>query len=225
MKWLIVLASLFAYGQVSAAGLCLPTADGEGLSHRCVVGWNGATNYIAYAGALSAMIDKFTTVIVYDSFANHAYWFGFTCIPSPGYPATEEEPAEPPGGCTGEVRDKAKINVPLATAFQRTLRASHTLMGELQVAPHLYYRFSGSNVPEINDKKEACKSMTTYSGIAPHWNHFADSFRRDYDAYQDKYRKKIFKHYFQAIKRLYGFYTKRMKRLMRQVKREYNCDF
>ena len=79
MKWVIVVASLFMHTQVSATGLCLPTADGEELSRKCIVGWNGVTNYIAYSGALSAMIDKFTTVIAYDSYVNHAYWFGFEC--------------------------------------------------------------------------------------------------------------------------------------------------
>ena len=225
MKWLLVLASLFIHTQVSAAGLCIKDDNGE-MPQRCIVGWNGVTNQIAYAGALSAMIDKFTTIIAYDSYINHGYWFGFECLVDSGVPATDEDPAEPPGGCTGAARYYTEtINVPLATAFQRTLTAGRALIMKLQFGPALYYRNYTTNVPEKIDKSDACRSVTTYLGIAPLWRNFADSFQRDYDSYKDKYRKKIFKHYFQATKRLYGFYANRMKKLMRQVKREYNCNF
>ena len=223
MKWLLVLASLFIHTQVSATGLCIKDDNGE-MSQKCIAGWNGVTNQIAYSGALSAMIDKFTTVIAYDSYHRHAYWFGFECLVHPGYPATGEDPAEPPEGCTGSARYTETINVPLATAFQRTLTAATALINELQVYPALIYRDSSTNVPEKIDKGDACRSVTTYLGMAQHWNNFANNFQQDYDAYDDKYRKRIFKNYFQAIKRLYGFYANRMKRLMKGVKREYRCD-
>lgn len=35
MKWLVVLFGLFVHTQVSAVGLCKPTADGEGMSNEC----------------------------------------------------------------------------------------------------------------------------------------------------------------------------------------------
>lgn len=222
MKWLVVLFALFMHGQLSAVGLCKKTD--QGVSNNCIAGWNGATDQLAYAGALSAMIDKLGTVIVYDSYANHGYWFGLECKVDPGYPATEEDPAEPPGGCTRLPTFEETINVPQATAFQKTLRSAHVLIIELNPSRILTYRGYATNVPEKNDKTDACNSMNTYLGIAQHWNNFATAFQQDYDAFNDRYRKKIFKNYFQAIKRLYGFYANRMKRLMKNVKREYRCE-
>ena len=59
-----MLFSLFVHGQVSAVGLCKPATDGEGLSSDCIGGWDGASNAVAYAASLSAMIEKLAMVRV-----------------------------------------------------------------------------------------------------------------------------------------------------------------
>ena len=222
MKWLVVVLSLFVYGQLSAAGLCIKNDDGE-FTNNCIVGWNGATDYIAYAGALSAMLDKFTSAIFYDSFENQRNWFGVRCRIEPG--VHDADPPEAPTGCTARTLTEESKNISLATSFQRTLETADPLIDELSwTAPALQFRNSSYHSPRKNDKSAACNTMMNHLGIAPLWTAFASSFQQDYDAYNDPYRKKIFKHWFQAIKRLYGFYANRMKRLSRNIKREYRCE-
>ena len=227
MKWLVVLSSLFVHGQVSALGLCKPAADGEGLSNSCIAGWDGASNAVAYSSSLSAMIEKLVVVIVYDSYANARYNYGHQCIIEPGDP--EADPPRASRGCSKQMPLTADINNSLALAFIRTTISSAPLRSKLDAIAHLqvsyyYKRTINGNVPEMRDKVAACNTVNTHKRIAPLWNNFADNFQRDYDAYQDKYRKKIFKHYFQATKRLYGIYAKRMKKLMKKVNRDYACD-
>ena len=223
MKWLVVLVSLFVHTQVSAVGLCKPTADDEGMSNKCIGGWNGATKSLAYVGALTAMLEKLQVVIIYDSYAHSKYDFGHLCEVSAGNP--DVDPPIPARGCLNHMPQQSDINTSLASAFHRTLDTSQALFKKLEgvVTAQIYYEIGSSNNPEIRDQISACQTRSIHKKIAGYWNNFADNFQRDYDAYQDKYRKKIFKHYFQAIKRLYGIYANRMKKLMRKVKREYDC--
>lgn len=222
MKWLVVLFALFVHGQVSAAGLCKKNDNGE-MTNKCIAGWNGATDHLAYAGALSAMLDKFLSIIVYDSYDNAGYWFGMRCRVDPG--DLTIDPPEPSIGCTGVRIYDSVINSSLSISFHRTLKTASVLMDELNwVNPALSYRVSSFNVPAKNDKEAACSVIASHQGIAPLWIAFADSFRQDYDAYNDQYRKKLYKNWFQGIKRLYGFYANRMKRLARNIKREYRCE-
>ena len=221
MKWLIILFSLFVHTQVSAAGLCKPS-EHQG-KFDCIAGWNGATNYVAYAGALAALLDKFSAVIAYDSLVTPDYWFGRRCEIYPGVP-DEDAPA----GCqdaTGE------IDVPLINAFHQTLEASDELMSELEKIDkqlsygHPQFDQGGAEATAKDyDKRYACSAANSVSRVSPLWVSFANSFQQDYNAHDNQYRKKILKHHFQAIKRLYGFYASRMNRLSRDVKREHNCS-
>ena len=225
MKWLLVLCSLVVGGQVYAEGLCKPLADGKGASNDCIADWEGAENAVAYAGALAAMLGKFSYAIVYDSYEHHGYWFGYKCIADIGNP--NEDPPEQPRGCLTPSAPNTDINVSLTNAFHRTLDTANRLLTKLHgsVVSQLSYEDSSVvNIPELRDKIAACDTKNTHNKIAPLWNNFADNYKKDYKAYKDKYRKKIFKTYFTAIKRLYGIYASRMKKLMKKVGRDYDCD-
>ena len=217
MKWLVVLVALFMHTQVFAAGVC---HDG-----KCIGGWDGATIAVSFSGALHALIDKFTTTIVYDSYVNHNLYFGFRCVVNPGYAGDEVNQPEPPSGCMSDATKNPppSINVPLATAFKKTLKAADNLLAELDPIIVLSYNQTSLNAKQY-DKIEACRSVTTYLGVASFWNKFNKSFQKDFEAYRGKYRKKIFRHHFQTIKRIYGLYANRMKKLTRKIKSDYNCD-
>ena len=222
MKWLVVLCSLYVCGQAYAEGLCKRLANDQGMSNLCIADWNGSAKVVAYAGALSAMLDKFSYTIIYDSYHNDAYWFGYMCsesLPSPTEGDTHQ-------GCSGKVASKSKINTSLANAFLDTLVTAATLESELEAQASLQLRYmSGTrNLPELRDKLAACGIHRGHREVAPLWNNFADNYQREYRAYKDKYRKKIIKTYFNALKRLYGIYAARMKKLMKKVGRDYDCD-
>ena len=223
MKWLVVLFSLFMHTQVSAVGLCKPTADGEGAISMCIGGWNGATKAVAYSLALQSMLEKLLVVITYDSYVNNSYVYGAMCYINTG--DYENNPPIPSTGCMGHMPLKSAINASLTTAFHRTIKTSRKLEAKLLAIATSQVTYYGGvhNSPERQDELHACNTRHIHKRVASLWADFADNFQRDYDAYQDKYRKKIFKHYFQAIKRLYGIYANRMKKLMKKVKREYDC--
>lgn len=225
MKWLVVVCSLVVGSQVYAEGLCEPLADGKGASGSCIADWEGGESAVAYAGALAAMLEKFSYAIVYDAYKNRGYWFGYRCGIDEGNP--NEDPPEPPRGCLIPSAPSTDINVSLTTAFHRTLDTAGALEAKLQgaIIASLTYRASSHiNFPELRDKIEACTTRYIHNKVAPLWNNFADNWKKDYKAYKDKYRKKIFKTYFTAIKRLYGIYASRMKKLMKKVGRDYDCD-
>lgn len=123
-------------------------------------------------------------------------------------------------------KTRSKINTSLVNAFHRTLGSARQLMNEIDgiAIAQLVYRIGTDNNVQLRDKIEACRTRDTHNKIAPLWNNFADNWKKDYKAYKDKYRKKIFKTYFTAIKRLYGIYASRMKKLMKKVGRDYDCD-
>ena len=226
MKWLVVVLSLFVYGQVSATGLCKKTD--EGVSGSCIVGWNGATDVAAYGGSLAAMLDKFFMIIGYDSYTDDRRWFGFICAMDIGG-APDDDPREDSTGCSYDVPSLSNINTPMVHAFYRTLETGRKLSKKLEqmIQPTFKYLTEygeDNNVPVARDKKNACAIFHYHRKMAPLWNNFATSFQQDYDAYNDRHRKKIVKNWFQANKRLYGFYANRMKRLLRNVKREYRCE-
>ena len=141
MKWLIVLASLFVYGQVFGAGLCIPSEDGQEKSNNCIHGWKGITDYVAYSGALKTMLNKFMISIVYDTYINYYYWYGYQCGLNIGDP--DSDPPEPAQGCVSPMLQKSRVNVSLANAFHETLKAANTLEDELtMIALALHYRQS-----------------------------------------------------------------------------------
>ena len=220
MKWLIVLASLVMHEPVSAAGLCKPTGDNR--KAECIAGWKGATDVVAYAGALNAMIDKLIMSIIYDSYTDQRRWFGFYCNRTKG--DRDADPPQPPGGCQLDTPSVSSVSEPLANAFWSTLDKADKLELRLRELVHPTLDFITFFDPEKHDKISACNAEYYHTRIASYWNDFATAFRQDYDAYDDKYRKRIFKNYFQAIKRLYGFYANRMKRVMKTIKREYRCE-
>ena len=224
MKWLVVVCSLVVGSQVYAEGLCKPLADGKGASDYCIAGWDGAENAVAYAGALAAMLDKLTTAITFDSFINQNYEFAPRCKVNEGNP--NADPPEPSSGCMAESIASSEVNASLVNAFHRTLGSARLLLQETEGTAklQLIYRIGTGNNVQLRDKIAACATRYTHNKVAPLWNNFADNWKKDYKAYKDKYRKKIFKTYFTAIKRLYGIYASRMKKLMKKVGRDYDCD-
>ena len=227
MKWLVVVLSLFVYGQVSAAGLCKKNDNGEFIN-SCIGGWNGATDVVAYAGALAAMLDKFKISIGFDSYTDDRRWFGYIChFDSGGAP--DDDPREDSTGCNYEVPSLSDVNTPQVHAFFYTLKIGNKLSTKLEqmILPSLkYYHTYGEDGKDSAkvDKRRACSTIHYHRQIALLWSNFASSFQQDYDAYNDPYRKKIYKNWFQSTKRLYAFYANRMKRIMRNIKREYRCE-
>ena len=230
MKWLVVLFALFVHGQVTAAGLCIKDNNGE-FTNRCIGGWNGATDVVAYGGALAAMLDKFRMVIGFDSYTDDRRWFGYICnFDSGGAPDDDPSyPREPSTGCSYEVPTLSAVNTPQVHAFYYTLKTANKLATKLEqmILPSIKYYYTygedGKDSTKV-DKARACETTQYHRKMATLWSNFASSFQQDYDAYDDIYRKKIYKHWFQATKRLYGFYANRMKRLLRNIKREYRCE-
>ncbi len=209
--------------------LCSATPLSANSNTERVANYGEAARVFAFAAIMRSSLDSFLWTVAYDGvYLRYALAFGPICNLRYDEVYDAEKDKDVPTtfyGCSPQLFPTDHVSQTLFDAYQQTLLSAEKLrnkLGEVYRSA-IVYELTNSDQAEYN-KLMACGARYSHTKIAKLWKTFHNNYKREHQLYSYERRKHIINRHFIAIKRGYGLYASRLKKISQNIEREYDCD-
>ncbi len=193
-----------------------------------------AEKVFAFSSIIRNSLDTFMWIVAHDSYANHTFKYGQRCNLKFDEVYDAERDEDVPStfyGCHSQAYSADNASQTLFDAYKQTILSTEKLRDKIAGMYMWLVTFRRTSLDEETyNKNTACNTRLKFrqrSGgttIAGLWKAFHNNYKREHQLYADERRKEIINRHFIAIKRSYGLYASRLRKISQSIERQYDCD-
>ncbi len=193
-----------------------------------IANYGEASRVFAFSSIMRNALDTFMWIIAYDSHANFSFRYGPICNLKYDTVYDAEQDDDIPStfyGCHPLPVSVDNASQTLFDAYKQTLLSAKTLRARIEAVftSTIAYERTHHDQAAYN-KAMACSDRNTHKEVPAEWKIFHNNYKREHQLYSYERRKHIINRHFIAIKRSYGLYASRLRKISQNIEREYDCD-